>query len=153
VEELSGIPLAIEQAGALIRYGEFTFSRFISAYKAEYRRLMANPPQEGFWSYDKNRVIMTILDMTYHSVESNPEHAALLNFIGALGSWQIPMALMEGFQFFDTDSYNPVEEDLTRLKRVLHDPNFLRLALRRLASFCLITLKEDGDRIKSFTIH
>lgn len=108
VKELSGIPLALEQAGALIRDGEFSFSHFHSVYKTGYRRLMENHPQDGFWSYDKNRVIMTILDMTYNSVKRNPEHAALLDFIGVLGSWQIPISLIEGFQLTDADSPNPI---------------------------------------------
>lgn len=114
---------------------------------------MANLPQDGFSSYDKDGVMTTILNIAYHCVASEPELAALLKFIGVLGSWQIPISLMEGFQFPNTDSSNAVGEDVTSLKRVLRDPNYLRLALRRLAKLCLIKLKEDCARIKGFTIH
>lgn len=106
-KELSGIPLALEQAGALIRDGEFSFSHFDSVYRTEYRRQMETHSQEGFCSYDKNRVIMTILDMTYNSVMSNQEHAALLDFIGVLGSWQIPISLIEGLQLTNGDDHSP----------------------------------------------
>ena len=154
VKELSGIPLAVEQAGALIRDGEFSFSDFLSTYKADYRRLMENAPQDGFWSYEKNRVLLTILDMIYHrSVQKNPTHASLLNFIGVLGSWQIPVSLLERFQFFDASSPNPIQEDLERLKDLLNAPNFLRMALRQLARLCLITLREEQGHIKSFIMH
>jgi ankyrin repeat protein len=153
VKELSGIPLALEQAGALIRDGEFSFSHFHSVYKTEYRRLMESHPQDGFWSYDKSRVITTILDMTYSSLKSDPEDAALLDFIGVLGSWQIPISLIEGFQLIDADSPDPIGGDMTILKQLLRNSNFLRLALRRLTSLCLIKLKEEGGRIKSFMIH
>jgi hypothetical protein len=94
VKELSGISLALEQAGALIRDGELSFSQFNAVYKTEYRRLMENHPEDGFWLYDKNRVIMTILDVAYHSVKSHPEYATLLEFIGILGSWKIPISLI-----------------------------------------------------------
>jgi tetratricopeptide (TPR) repeat protein len=153
VKELSGIPLALEQAGALIRDGEFSFSHFHTVYKTEYRRLMENHPQDGFWSYDKDRIIITILDMTYNSVKKNLEHAALLDFIGVLGSWQIPISLIEGFQLTDADSLNSTKGDTTILKHLFRNSSFLRLALRRLASLCLIKLKEEGGRIKSFMIH
>lgn len=153
MKELSGIPLALEQAGALIRDGEFSFSRFNATYKTEYRRLMENHPQDGFWSYDKNRVIMTILDITYSSLKNNPSHAALLHFTGVLGSWQIPMTLIEGFLFTDACSTDPTQEDMGILQDLLHDPSFLRLALRRLARLSLIKLKEEDGRITSFMIH
>ena len=153
MKELSGIPLALEQAGALIRDGEFSFSNFYSAYKTEYRRLMENDPQEGTWSYDKNRSILTILDMTYSAIARKPEHAALLDFIGVLGSWQIPISLIEGFQLTSIDSPSPIEEDLTMLNFFFRNPGFLRLALHRLARLCVIKLKEEGGHIKSFMIH
>lgn len=150
---MSGIPLALEQAGALIRDREFSFSEFNTVYKTKYRQIMEMHPQEGFWTYDKNRVITTILDMTYSSVTSNSEHAALLDFIGVLGSWQIPITLIEEFQFTNIDGTNPIERYLTRLENLFRNSNFLRLALRRLASLFLIKLKEEGGRIKNIMIH
>ncbi|RYP90787.1 hypothetical protein DL770_003120 [Monosporascus sp. CRB-9-2] len=153
--ELSGIPLALEQAGALICHGEFTFAQFLAAYKKEYRRLMSTHPDEGVWSYDKNRVIMTILDMAYRSIESNTDHAALLTFIGVLGSWQIPVSFIERFQFFDSGPGESclISDEISSLKKLLHEPQFLRLALRRLASFSLIRLRKEGGHIGSFIVH
>ena len=153
VKELSGIPLALEQAGALIRDGEFSFSHFNSVYRTKYRQLMEKHPLEGFWTYDKNRVIMTILDMTYSTIASNPEQAALFDFIGVLGSWQIPISLIEGFQFTDIDDPSPAGRHLESLKHLFQNSSFLCLALRRLASLCLIKLKEENGRIKNFIIH
>jgi ankyrin repeat protein len=152
---LSGIPLALEQAGALIRDGEFTFSAFLEKYRKEYRRLMANhPSQEGLWSSEKkSRAIVTILDMAYRSLE-DPGHAALLVFIGTLGSWPIPISFVEEFQFFDTNTAEPSSmSDNLKSLQVVRESSFLRLALRQLARSCLIRLKEEGKRIVSFTIH
>ncbi|RYP72628.1 hypothetical protein DL771_004123 [Monosporascus sp. 5C6A] len=70
VGELSGIPLAIEQAAALIRNGNFSFKKFLSAYKQKYRALMEEPPDEGSWAYDKDRIILTVLDLAYASLET-----------------------------------------------------------------------------------
>ncbi len=153
---MGGIPLAIQQAGALILDGEYSFAGFIKDYGSKYIQLMAeNRPQEGVWSYEKDRIMTTILDIAYRTVESIPNHAALLNFIGVLGSWQIPISLLQQFRFFeDYDDDCPVaESDIELLKQVLHNPGLLRLTLHRLARLCLITLKEEGCRIKSFMIH
>ena len=68
IKELSGIPLALEQAGALIREGEFSFTQFHSAYKDRYRELMETRPLEGSWKYEKNRGIMTVLDMMFAAI-------------------------------------------------------------------------------------
>lgn len=151
MKELSGFPLAIEQAGALIRDGEFMFSDFITSYKTEYRRLMASFPPRGDMMYDKNRLIITIFDMTYSYVEHNPEHATLLNFIGILGPWKIPLNLIDQFQLLPGGISDCTET--SRLAKILHHPSFLRLALRRLANLCLIKIEEDNGRIKAFTMH
>ena len=117
IKELSGIPLALEQAGALIRYGDFTFASFLDTYRKEYRRLMTDHPGDGLWSSDiKNRTIITVLDMAYHSLQ-NIGHASLLIFIGVLGLWQIPLSFIERFQFFDSlyDESSSTSDDLTSL--------------------------------------
>lgn len=151
MKELSGFPLAIEQAGALIRDGEFMFSDFIASYKTEYRRLMTSLLPRGEMMYDKDRLIITIFDMTYSYVERNPEHATLLNFIGILGPWKIPLNLIDQFQLLLGGISDSTET--SRLAKILHHPSFLRLALRRLANLCLIKIEEDHGRIKTFMMH
>ncbi|KAK6213149.1 Ankyrin repeat domain-containing protein 50 [Colletotrichum tabaci] len=147
-KELSGMPLAVEQAGALIRDGEFSFADFLAAYKTEYTRLM-----ENFTPSDESRVFTTILDMTYRSVEKNPQHLALLNLIGVLGPWQIPLNLLEGFSFTGTDSSDRLSDDIKALQSLLGHPNFLRAALRRLATLCVITLREEAGSVVGVMIH
>ncbi|KAK4031683.1 acyl transferase/acyl hydrolase/lysophospholipase [Parachaetomium inaequale] len=154
IKELSGIPLALEQAGALIRHGEFTFASFLDKYRKEYRRLMSDHSDSRRTSPDrKSRAIITVLDMAYRSLE-NSDHAALLIFIGVLGSWQIPISFLERFQFFDLipDELSSMPDDLESLN-IVHEPSYLRLALHRLARSCLIRLKVEGVHIVSFTIH
>ncbi|TQN67694.1 hypothetical protein CSHISOI_07754 [Colletotrichum shisoi] len=147
-KELSGMPLAVEQAGALIRDGEFSFADFLAAYKTEYTRLMENFTPSG-----ESRVFATILDMTYRSVEKNRRHMALLNLIGVLGPWQIPLELLEGFSFAGADSSDRMSNDIKALQSLLGHPNFLRAALRRLATLCVITLKEEAGSVVGVMIH
>ncbi|WQF85275.1 Putative tetratricopeptide-like helical domain superfamily [Colletotrichum destructivum] len=147
-KELSGMPLAVEQAGALILDGEFSFADFLAAYKTEYTRLM-----ENFTPSDESRVFTTILDMTYRSVEKNPQHLALLNLIGVLGPWQIPLDLLEGFSFASADSSDRMSDDIKALQSLLGHPNFLRVALRRLATLCVITLREEAGSVVGVMIH
>ncbi|RYP48008.1 hypothetical protein DL769_011253 [Monosporascus sp. CRB-8-3] len=153
VRELSGIPLAIEQAAALIRYGNFSFKKFLSAYKKKYRALMGEPPDEGSWAYDKDRIILTVLDMAYASLETRSSDALLLIFIGIMGSWQIPISVLGRFAFFHRAGTKSVtDKDIAQLESLLHDENFLRLALRRLANFFFIRLKGDQQH-QSIAIH
>ncbi|KAM0809220.1 putative Ankyrin repeat domain-containing protein 50 [Seiridium cardinale] len=151
--ELSGIPLALEQAGALIRNGESTCAQFLVDYKKEYRYLMSTYPDKGMCSYEKSLIILTVLDMACSKIDL--QNAALLTFIGVLGTWQIPISLIEEFPLMDStsDEHNPILDDMNSLHNILHNPRFLRLSLRRLASLHLIRLEEDGGQIAAFTLH
>jgi predicted ATPase len=153
VSELSGIPLAIEQSAALIRNGNFSFQKFLSAYKQKYRALMEEPPDEGSWAYDKDRIILTVLDLAYASLETRPNDALLLVFIGIMGSWQIPVSVLGRFAFFHHDGTKSiVDEEIAQLESLLNDDNFLRLALHRLAKFFFIRLSGDQQH-QSIAIH
>lgn len=44
-------------------------------------------------------------------------------------------------------------QDVAKLSKILSEPNYLRLSLRRLASLCLIKLKELAGRIETLTVH
>lgn len=90
-----------------------------------------HPSQEELWSSEKkSRAIVTILDMAHRSLK-NPGHATLLTFIWALGSWLIPMSFMEEFYFFspNADESSATSDNLKSLQ-IVHEPPFLRLALR-----------------------
>ncbi len=116
---------------------------------------MADHSGEGPWSSDKkNCAIITVLDIAYRSL-NNVDHAALLIFIGVLGSWQIPISFIEKFQFFDDaiPDESSSTSDGPKSLQIIHDASFLRLALHRLARSFLIRLKLEGVRIISFTIH
>ncbi|KAF9878483.1 hypothetical protein CkaCkLH20_03975 [Colletotrichum karsti] len=149
IKELSGIPLAIEQAGGLILNGEFTLPDFLDEYRENYRALMELHLDEGTLSYEKDGVILTILDMTYRHLSIDPKQLFLLNFIGVLGSWQIPMSLLDNFEFFGPNPSvpNTSSAGFDNVQDILGKPGVLRLTLRRLASFSLIRLKEDGNHI------
>lgn len=152
VQELHGLPLAIEQAGALLK-SVFSLSEFLDAYRAQYRLVMDRYPEGA--SYDKKRTIATVFDMLYESIKArNPDAAAILTFVGILGPWQIPMNLMKQFQLHVADYHNPADSDTVALKNVLSDPITLRLALDELNKACLVLLKRDSSgSCEGFSLH
>jgi hypothetical protein len=129
VNELHGLPLAIEQASVLLET-VFSLSDFITAYRAHYRRLMEVAPQQGLLSYDRNRSIITVFDILHCSIKEKSPEAALLIFIAILGPWRIPMTLMKQFQVDATQFHNPTDEDTKVLIKALTDHSILLLALK-----------------------
>ncbi|KAK4995749.1 hypothetical protein LTR66_004489 [Elasticomyces elasticus] len=146
VTELHGLPLAIEQAGALLKT-DFSLPDFIDAYRVHYRLLMNRYPAypaQGLLSYDKQRSITTVFDMLYISTKRrNPEAAALLTFMAILGPWQIPMSLISQFQLNEIEIQHPTDKDTKALMTALNDHAVLRLALDDLASVFLVKVKRD----------
>uniref|UniRef100_A0A8H7N7Y5 PNPLA domain-containing protein n=1 Tax=Bionectria ochroleuca TaxID=29856 RepID=A0A8H7N7Y5_BIOOC len=135
IKELSGIPLALEQAGGLISNGEFTFSQFLTSYKTNYKSLMSIRPEKAMWAYEKSRVIITVIDMAIKSLGPDIKYVSLLTMIAIVG----PGSLMS--------------DEMKGLHNVLQDHGFLRLALRRLASFSLVRIKEENGQLKSLFLH
>ena len=153
MRELHGLPLAIEQASALLKT-VFSLSDFIDAYRSHYISIMERYPQ-GLLSYEKERSIIVVFDMLYSSVENrNPDAAALLTFVAFLGPWQIPMGLMESFQFNSTKFCSSTDPATKSLIRALGNPTTLRLALNDLADVCLIKLRRNRTfECQSFSVH
>jgi hypothetical protein len=154
VNELHGLPLAIEQASVLLET-VFSLSDFITAYRAHYRRLMEETPQQGLLSYNRHRSIITVFDILYCSIkERSPEAAALLIFIAILGPWRIPMTLMKQFQVNATQFHNDTDEDTKALIIALSDASILLLALNDLTNMCLLKLKHDHTlQCQAFSLH
>jgi hypothetical protein len=67
VRDLNGILLAIEQAGALLKNGCSIFG-FRDEYQTHYILLMNKYPTRGLLWYEKERSIITVFDMLYHSI-------------------------------------------------------------------------------------
>lgn len=154
VKELNGLPLAIEQAGTLLKK-VFSFSEFLAAYRAHYCLLMDEYPSRGILSYDKERSITAVFDILYRSIQKrNPEAAAVLTFVAILGPWQIPMSLMEKFQLDMGEYENAPDEETKLLQRALSDRTILRLALNYLADLCLVKLTRNRAlSCQSFSLH
>lgn len=153
MNELHGLPLAIEQASALVKT-VFSLSDFINAYRSHYISIMERYPQ-GLLSYEKERSIIVVFDMLCSSVEKrNPEAAALLTFVAFLGPWQIPMSLMERFQKNSTKFCGSTDSATEALIRALGNPTTLRLALSDLADVCLLKLRRNRKlECQSFSVH
>lgn len=153
MKELNKLPLAIEQAGVLLKKDIVSFSTFIAEYRAHYQLLMDR--YSPLLRYDKQRPITAVFSMLYLFVKKqSAEAAALLIFIAILGPWQIPLSLMKQFQLNKIEDLNSTDEDSKALKKALDDHTILRLALDCLADVCLIKLKRKrAFSCQTFTLH
>ncbi|KAI9677101.1 MAG: hypothetical protein M1822_008210 [Bathelium mastoideum] len=153
-KELNGFPLAIEQAAALIRRTSVSLSNFLSAYRSNYHTLMDFYPSRGLLAYDKNRPLTNVFDMLHNTISvQNPGASALLNFIAILGSCQVPMTVIDGFQLHENRTSTHVD-DVQALQRILSNSIDLRHALMFLVESCLLKVKyhKDGSW-KSISLH
>lgn len=152
---LHGLPLAIEQAGALIGRGIIPLNSFYDAFTAHYKTLMDNRPQTSLWAYEKRRSVYGIFDMLYHSVRrTNPEAAALITLCSSFGHWPIPVSVLEHFSLYHVNEDDTKPHDLEALKSLLHDPFLLGFALDCLEELCVVkTTRDKNYRPISITMH
>lgn len=62
VKAVDGIPLAIEQARAVLQDG-VAISEFLSLYGTQYRSIMEHAPGKSFSTYDKGNSISKTFEM------------------------------------------------------------------------------------------
>jgi len=148
--KLHRLPLALEQAGALLK-SSFSLSEFIPAYQNHYTLLMSQVPPRGVVTYEKARSVTTIFSMLYDALKKrSPEAAAILDFIALLGPWNIPISLMRQMNLDRTVFGDFSDEASSALARAFEDQVVLSLALGELTKICLVKL----DRVSEvFSLH
>lgn len=154
VKELHGIPLAIEHAGVLIRTS-LSPQQFLESYRERYRWLLAEFPDRGILSYDKNRSIVVVFDLLLKDLNKRyPQAGALLIFLAILGTWKIPTTFLNQYQHFLSEIQSADDEESQHLVQALGSPEALQITLSRLANVCLVRRDSlQGHLYKSITLH
>ncbi|KAK0706183.1 P-loop containing nucleoside triphosphate hydrolase protein [Lasiosphaeria miniovina] len=94
--ELYGIPLALEQAGALIRKRIVSLESFVERYRTHYKALMAKRPARGATSYEKGHSVLSVMSLLFLSIQNeSPESAHLLVVLTVLSLRKIPLSLLK----------------------------------------------------------
>lgn len=117
--------------------------------------MLAEFPDRGVLSYDKNHSIIAVFDLLFKNVKSKyPEAAALLVFVAILGTWKIPTTFLNQYQRFLPDIQSEGDQESQYLVQALSTPETLQIALSQLANVCLV--KRDSVRdhpYKSIMLH
>ena len=159
VRELNGIPLAIEQARALLQQC-IAVHEFLDFYDKEYTRVMAKKPEKSLWFYDKNISILNVLSLMYNRLsQCNQDATKLLALVSCFGSRLVPFKVLNQVQ----DSHEVAAE-------LADSPKFfdrlqwliglrggqlpLRLATNQLENFSLLKVRKDLDgSLLQFSVH
>jgi hypothetical protein len=152
VKELNYLPLALEQAGGLLRKGIVSLPSFVRDYRSYYSTLMDRAPPRGVIEYDKS--ILMVLSMLYSYVEKDsPEAAALLTFLGILGHWAIPFSTLRRMGDIETNLCLNLGKEIEALRRVLADEIILRLRLSQLEDIFLLRISRGSLSRGSISLH
>ncbi|KAI0477594.1 P-loop containing nucleoside triphosphate hydrolase protein [Xylariaceae sp. FL0804] len=143
--ELNGLPIALEQAGLLLRKRILTFDNFVSEYRANYRILMDPKARPGHVLHEKQRSINVILSMLYSYIVSvSCEAAKLLEIMASMGPSSIPISfLCEVTQTKADGSDNLPEVSSLHTSPASETP--LRIHLSLLEDSCLVKIKRARD--------
>ena len=111
-------------------------------------------PPRGSLAYEKERSIVTVLSMLHESISTQkPGAAVLLDFVAILGP-QIPMTVIEDFQFSGNQARTHTDDDVQTLRALLGDSFALRDVLTFLAESCVLKIKYGTDgSLKSLSPH
>ncbi|KAK0638981.1 hypothetical protein B0T16DRAFT_462695 [Cercophora newfieldiana] len=155
--ELYGIPLALEQAGVLIRKRIVTFENFLERYRLHHKTLMAKL-FPGATSYEKRYSVITVVSLLFSAILSeSPESARLLEVLAILGPRKIPLSFLGMLPSTVTkvgergeydENETPFSEELGT------DDTVLRLNLSTLLDVCLVKLDRNQTETEEFaSIH
>ncbi|KAK5653446.1 hypothetical protein OQA88_8932 [Cercophora sp. LCS_1] len=133
---LYGLPLALEQAGVLIRKRIVTFENFIEQYSAHYNRLMGKKLTPGWTTYEKEHSIIAVVSLVFSVVEAeSPEATQLLAVLAALGPQKFPLRLVElASSHLASQRLHPTTSQ--------DGDAVLRLSLDALSDVCLVKFEE-----------
>ncbi|SPO06684.1 uncharacterized protein DNG_09376 [Cephalotrichum gorgonifer] len=148
VRELYGIPLALEQAGVLLRKRIVSLDTFIEQYRKQYHLLMTQQPTRGLISYEKNeRSVVAILSMIYSSIkEESPPAAALLTCLGMLGPRKISSDVLRGFGSAWVKEKGGSYE--STLGECLKNETQFRISIAYLLDICLVRRYDDSRNLQ-----
>lgn len=148
---MNGVPLAIEQARAMIKHG-IPIGDFLGHFESQYQRIMAHKPPKSAWDYEKNMSIISIFNMLLARLDKDDDAKNILAFASCFGSRHINVNLLGQDEQARTGSTGfsfPIKSTLldlplTWLSYFGDDRLALQLAISHLESLCLLKLKKNG---------
>jgi hypothetical protein len=150
VNLLDRIPIAIEQAGALLSKG-ISLTEFIELYDSHFNQIMETKPIRAAWHYEKNMCVSTIIGMLYQSLEQENQDAArlllLLSFFGPsviyLDMFTLPTKnARDEMYMFQNISGIAAKLELWLFQLAKNKISF-RLSLSRLQELCLCKIQKN----------
>lgn len=158
VKALDGVPLAIEQARAVLREG-ISLDEFLEYYNSAYTELMSSKPARSAWYYDKNVSCPNVFKMTLSRLEGNQHALHLLNLVSCFGSRLLPVEYLtpaSNLSSFAADESSTSDSDfLERLRMSNQRRDWLnslranqlgfRFAVSRLEALCLLKVRRNPD--------
>lgn len=154
------MPLAIEQAGALVRDG-ISIHDFLGFHQSQYQELMREKPATIAWNYDKNMSIVSVFKLALSKLEDDYDAPNLLSLFSCFGPNLVAVDLLKEFWKPTTTTGDPTHLDDSTLPRKIqwlnilgHKPLSFQIAIRRLQSLCLLKLRRDArGSLMSASVH
>ena len=154
------MPLAIEQAGALVRDG-ISIHDFLGFHQSQYQELMGEKPATIAWNYDKNMSIVSVFKLALSKLKDDHDAPHLLSLFSCFGPNLVAVDLLTGFWEPATTIGGPTHLDDSTLSKKIqwlnilgHKPLSFQMAIRRLQSLCLLKTRRDTrGSLMSASVH
>lgn len=152
VRAMNGVPLAIEQARAMIKQG-IQARDFLGYFETQYQKIMAQKPPKSAWDYEKNMSIISIFNMLLTRLDKDGDAEKILAFASCFGPRPIAVNLMsqvhqlEGRTVPSCSGRSEVQHtsEITLFHHFGLDPLACQLAMGQLESLCVLKLKRDSE--------
>ena len=170
VQELDGMPLAIEITAVYLSTKKIATEDFLSEFKLKFDSVFTYRPRHLQWAYDKQRTVEDIFDLLLDAIcDHENDGLKLLRMSSLLGSSEIPLVLFDeiaspvGIVGVKSEGNGKTESYITTeltlgcaawLQEIRdHRPKLL-YALSQLEDLGLAKLRLDSnERILSFSVH
>ena len=154
------MPLAIEQAGALLRDG-ISIHDFLDFHQSRYQELMGEKPATIAWNYDKNMSIVSVFNLALSKLKEDHDAPNLLSLFSCFGPNLVAVDLLTRFWKPATTIGDPTYLDDSTLSKKIQWLNILgrkplsfQMAIRRLQSLCLLKTRRDAQgSLMSASVH
>ena len=158
---MCGVPLAIEQARAMIKQG-IPVRDFVGHYKTQYQKVMAQKPARSAWDYEKNMSIASVFNMLLAKIKKDSKDDKLLSFLSCFGPRRVDVNLMgqvrkpgEGSLSTHSD-WSDVQktDEMIWLDRLWSDRLEFQVVTGQLESLCALKRIRDSEGdIISISLH
>ena len=158
---MSGVPLSIEQARAMIKQG-IPVRDFLGHYETQYQKVMSQKPARSAWDYDKNMSIISVFNMLLERIKKEGYDENLLAFISCFGPRRVAVNLMgqaresgnSSFSFGPDCSDARQTDEITWLDRLWNDRLAFQVMTGQLESLCVLKRNRDNEgTIVSISLH